>query len=190
MMYRVCKYNNSYSNASFFVSLCRMHFSGFWGHKCLADKLISNRYAKSNIAPWFWKKSSTSRTFHAHDTWFYWSSENALHEHLSLSSGVWVWMEMLQLIVQHWKNTNVRVWIQLYTHKQNLGPLVGLVQYSHTFWSFCRRCHSVFKFLLFFVVFKWPVSFIKIEFLRLQTWTKFEICVFFTEAFKSRENSI
>ena len=60
------------------------------------------------------EKSSTSRAFHAHDTWFYWSSENAVHERLPLSSGVWVWMEMLQLIAQRWKNASVWVWIHLY----------------------------------------------------------------------------
>ena len=38
------------------------------------------------------------------------------------------------------------------------------------FWSFCRRCLSVFKFLLPFIVFKRPFSFIKIELLWLQTW--------------------
>ena len=41
-----------------------------------------------------WKKFNL-KAFHAHDTGFYWSSENALHEHFIASSGVWVWMKML-----------------------------------------------------------------------------------------------
>ena len=39
------------------------------------------------------------------------------------------------------------------------------------FWSFCRRSHFVFKFP-FFMVFTYPISFINIELLWVQTWTK------------------
>ena len=36
-------------------------------------------YLKSDTTPRV-EKSSTSRAFYAHDTGFYWASENALHE--------------------------------------------------------------------------------------------------------------
>ena len=60
------------------------------------------------------KKVPTSRAFHAHDTGFYWSPENALHEHFIAEQWRWVWMEMLQLIAHGWKNASLWVWIQLY----------------------------------------------------------------------------
>ena len=47
------------------------------------------------------------------------------------------------------------------------------------FWSFCRRCGFVFKFLLFFIVFRCLISFIKIKLLWLQTWSKFLIVCFY-----------
>ena len=90
---------NSYSNASVFLSLCRMRISVFWGQERLTDRSISKRYLKSDIATWV-EKSSTSRAIHARDTGFYWSSENALHERFIASSGVGVWMKMLQLIAK------------------------------------------------------------------------------------------
>ena len=91
---------NSYSNANvFFLSLCRMHISVFWGQERLTDRSISKRYLKSDIATWV-EKSSTSRAIHARDTGFYWSSENALHERFIASSGVGVWMKTLQLIAK------------------------------------------------------------------------------------------
>ena len=40
------------------------------------------------------------------------------------------------------------------------------------FWSFCRRSHFVFKFLLFFIVFRCLISFISIELLWVQAWSK------------------
>ena len=83
---------NSYSNTKrFFIPLLHVHLC-FWDHEHLSDRSISKGYPKSDTAPRV-EKSSTSRALHAHDTWFYWSSENALHERLSLNSGVWVWME-------------------------------------------------------------------------------------------------
>ena len=93
---------NSYSNASIFLSLCRMCISVFWGHGRLTDRSISKHYLKSNIATWV-EKSSTSRVIHARDTGFYWSSENALHEAFIASSGIGVWMKMLQFIPKRWK---------------------------------------------------------------------------------------
>ena len=90
---------NSYSNASVFPSLCRMRISVFWGQERLTDWLISKRYLKSDIATWV-EKSSTSSAIHACDTGFYWSSENALHERFIASSGVGVWIKMLQLIAK------------------------------------------------------------------------------------------
>ena len=92
-----CTKQNSYLKASFFLSLCRMRTSVFWHLEHLTDRSISKRNAKSDIAPRV-EKSSTSKAFHAHDTWFY---------------CVWVWMETLSLTIQHWKNAGVRVWIQL-----------------------------------------------------------------------------
>ena len=89
----------SYSNASVCLLLCRMRISVFWGQEHLSDRLISKRYLKSDIVTWV-EKSSTSRAIHARDTGFYWSSENALHEHFIASSGVGVWMKMLQLIAK------------------------------------------------------------------------------------------
>ena len=87
---------NSYSNASIFLSLCRMRISVFWGHGRLTDRSISKRYLKSDMATWI-EKSSTSRAIHARDTGFYWSSENALHERFIASSGVGVWMKRYSL---------------------------------------------------------------------------------------------
>ena len=82
-----------------FLSLCRMRISGFWGQERLTDRSISKRYLKSDITTWV-EKSSTSRAIHARDTGFYWSSENALHERFIASSGVGVWMKMLQFIAK------------------------------------------------------------------------------------------
>ena len=82
---------NSYSNASVFLSLCRMRISVFWGQERLTDRSISKRYLKSDIATRV-EKSSTSRAIDALDTGFYWSSENALHERFIASSGDGVWM--------------------------------------------------------------------------------------------------
>ena len=90
---------NSYSNASVFLSLCRMRISVFWGQERLTDRSISKRYLKSDIATWV-EKSSTSRAIHALDTGFYWSSENALHERFIASSGDGVWMTTRQLIAK------------------------------------------------------------------------------------------
>ena len=97
---------NSYSNASMYLSLCHMLFSVFcffffffWGQKCLTDRSISKHYHESDVASGV-EQSSTSWVFHAHDTGFYWSSENAMHERFIASSGVWVWMKMLQLIAK------------------------------------------------------------------------------------------
>ena len=91
---------NSYSNANvFFLSLCCMRISVFWGQERLIDRSISKRYLKSDIATWV-EKSSTSRAIHARDTGFYWSSENALHECFIASSGVGVWTKTLQLIAK------------------------------------------------------------------------------------------
>ena len=92
---------NSYSNASVFLSLCLMRISVFWGQERLTDRSISKRYLKSDITTWVEKSStSSSRAIHAHDTGFYWSSENALHERFITSSDVGVWMKMLQLIAK------------------------------------------------------------------------------------------
>ena len=93
---------NSYSNASVFLSLCRMRTSVFCGHERLTNRSISKRYLKNDIAIWV-EKSSTSRAFHARDTGFYWSSENTLHERFIASSGIWVWMKTLQLIAKRYK---------------------------------------------------------------------------------------
>ena len=81
-------------------SLCRMRISVFWGQERLTDRSISKRYLKSHIATWVEKKKTTSRAIHARDTGFYWSSENALHERFIASSGIGVWMKMLQLIAR------------------------------------------------------------------------------------------
>ena len=40
------------------------------------------------------------------------------------------------------------------------------------FWSFYRRSHFVFKFLLFFIVFRCLISFISMELLWVQAWSK------------------
>ena len=91
-----------------------MRISVFWGHEHLTDRSISKRYLKSHITTWV-EKSWTSRAIHARDTGFYWSSENALHERFITSSGIGVWMKMLQVIAKRWKNVSVQVWIQLYS---------------------------------------------------------------------------
>ena len=41
------------------------------------------------------------KSIHAHDTWFYWSSENTLHER---ERWCWVWTETPQLTALDWKN--------------------------------------------------------------------------------------
>ena len=67
----------------FFLSLCRMCISVFWGQERLTDRSISKRYLKSDIATRV-EKSSTSRVIHALDTGFYWSSETLCMSILSL----------------------------------------------------------------------------------------------------------
>ena len=91
---------------SIFSLLSRMHISVLLGHDCLSNRSISKGYSKSDAPPWV-EKSSTSGGFHAYDTWLYWSSENALHEHF---------------IAERWrsttahhsglKNASILVWIQ------------------------------------------------------------------------------
>ena len=56
------------------------------------------------------------------------------------------------------------------------------------FWSFCRRSHFVFKFLLFFIVFRCFISIISIELLLVQAWSK--ACAFLPAFPLSTENSI
>ena len=55
------------------IAFLHAHFL-FWWHEHLSDRSISKRYPKSDAAPWV-QTSSISKVFHAHDTWFYWSSE-------------------------------------------------------------------------------------------------------------------
>ena len=86
---------------SIFSWLCRMRISVFEVMSLYTS--ISKCYPKCNAAPWV-EKCSTSREFHAHNTRFYWSSENALHEHFITEQWRWVWMETLQLTAPHWKN--------------------------------------------------------------------------------------
>ena len=86
---------------SIFSWLCRMRISVFEVMSLYTS--ISKCYPKCNAAPWV-EKCSTSREFHADDTRFYWSSENALHGHFITEQWCWVWMETLQLTAPHWKN--------------------------------------------------------------------------------------
>ena len=111
-----------------------MRISVFWGHGCLTDRSISNRYLKSDIATWV-EKSSTSRVIHARDTGFYWSSVNALHERFIASSGVGVWMKTQQPIAKQWKNASVLVWIQLNGTRENLSPPTFYWEWSKDFYS-------------------------------------------------------
>ena len=89
-----------------------MHISGFWSHERLTDRPISKRYPKSDMAPRVEKKSSTSRPFHAHDTWFYWSSENARHELFQAVAFESEWKRYRSPLSVE-KNASVRVWIHL-----------------------------------------------------------------------------
>ena len=82
---------------SFFLSLCHMRISAFWGQERLTDRSISKRYLKSDIVSWV-EKSSTSRVIHVHR--ILWSSENALHERFIACSGDGVCMKTLQLIAK------------------------------------------------------------------------------------------
>ena len=63
---------------AFFIAFSHAHFC-FWGHEHLPNRSKSKPYSKSDATQWV-EKSSTSGAFHAPDTGFYWSSENALHE--------------------------------------------------------------------------------------------------------------
>ena len=56
------------------------------------------------------------------------------------------------------------------------------------FWSFYRRCRLVFKFLLFFIVFRCLNLFIKIKLLWLQTWTEYWIGCFYLK-FPNRQKT-
>ena len=89
---------DSNSNAKcFFITLSHAYFH-FWGHECLSNRLISKRYPKSNASPWV-EESSTSRAFHTHDTWYFWLSENTLHERFITKRWHWAWMQTLQLTI-------------------------------------------------------------------------------------------
>ena len=118
----------------FFLSLCHMRISVVWGQERPTDRSISKRYLKSDITTWV-EKSSTSRAIHVRDTGFYWSSENALHGHFIASSGVGVWMKMLQLIAKRYKNASIRVWIQLnWRHWKQFPPVpIAFVCLPQTF---------------------------------------------------------
>ena len=89
-----------------------MRISVFWGQERLADRSISKRYLKSDIATRV-EKSSTSRAIHAHDTGYYWLSENVLHERLSLVVALESEWKRYSSSQSDKKNPNVRVWIQL-----------------------------------------------------------------------------
>ena len=56
-------------------------------------------------------------------------------------------------------------------HKGNSKSPCECNKVVTAFWSFCRRSHFVFKFP-FFMFFTYPISFINIELLWVQTWTK------------------
>ena len=76
------------------------HFR-FWGHERLSDSSISELHPTA-MPPHELEKRSTSKTFYALDTGFYWTPENALHERYEAERWCWVWM--LQLTAQRWKN--------------------------------------------------------------------------------------
>ena len=112
---------DSYSNFKcFFIALLPAH-SHFWGQELLSDRSISKRYPNSYATLRVIKSStsrawsSTSRAFHACDTWFYWSSENAVHERFITEQWHWVWMEACSSSLSIEKTLSVRVWIQFYT---------------------------------------------------------------------------
>ena len=67
----------------------------------LIDQYQNKRLSQKRCSSMSWKeKSSTLRAFQAHDTWFYWSSKNALQERFIAEWWRWVWMEALQLTTQ------------------------------------------------------------------------------------------
>ena len=80
------------------------------------------------------EKSSTSRVFHALDADFYWlfanPAENTVHECFIAEQWHGVWMEMLQLTAQHWKQNAIA-----FEYESSLS-----VVYSFSF--FTRSCHG------------------------------------------------
>ena len=101
----------SYSTAVFFHCFlaCTFQFLRSWAS---IQQIDIKTLFEEQCLQWVLKKS-TSRAFHAHDTWSYWSSENALHERFIAERWHWVSMEMLQLTARLWKNASILVWIQL-----------------------------------------------------------------------------
>ena len=123
---------NSYSNAKHFsLALSHAHFR-FWGHERLTDRLISKRSLKSHLAQWVKKKKFNFTFFKSMTQDSIGHLKMLCMSVLSLSSGVWVWMETLQLIAQRWKNASVLVWLQLQTIytdivKHHVSRFTGLV---------------------------------------------------------------
>ena len=106
---------------AFFSPLFRMHICFWWHklralakdlHKHLSKRLMSKHYLKSDVAPWV-ETSSTSRGFHAHGTWFYWSNENALHARSIAERWIEPEWKCCSLSLSVEKMLSVRVWIQL-----------------------------------------------------------------------------
>ena len=65
----------------------RKHFVTILLHAHPSNRSTSKCSPKSHAAPCVeTSSSSTSRAFHVHNTWSYWSSENAMYESLSLSA--------------------------------------------------------------------------------------------------------
>ena len=109
---------NSYLNAIILLSLCHMRISVFWGHE-LKKVQLQERF-----------------TLMIHDSIGH--LKNALHERLSVSSGILVWIEMLQLIAQHWKNASVQVWIQLYASPLRATWMMSVAMNFETVQRFSR----------------------------------------------------
>ena len=90
---------NSYSNAKhFFIAFSHAHFVF---EVMSAYPIDWNQNAIPRVMPLHELKKVHSRVFHTHDTWFYWSSEKALHEPFIAERWRWVWMEMLWLTAHH-----------------------------------------------------------------------------------------
>ena len=82
---------NSYSNASVFLSLCRMRISVCWDHERLTNRSISKCYLEQ-YHYMSWKKlnfKSVSRSWHR-ILLVIWKWKACF----IASSGVWVWMKM------------------------------------------------------------------------------------------------
>ena len=87
-----------------FYRFSHAHFR-FRGCECISDRSISKWLSKERSCSMNWKKVHLKQLKWCF-TQFYWSPENALYACFIAKRWRWVWLEMLQLTTQLWKNAS------------------------------------------------------------------------------------